>query len=73
MALLQAADMYLGEGDAAYHATRVRTRIAAFRELSRLVRGEDTGVVIETMSDYAVSNAERDLAAVRLAPRELPR
>ena len=73
MAVLQAEAISIGEIDAKGRAAQVRTRLAAFRELSRLVRGEDTGVVIETMSDYAVSNAERDLAAVRLAPRELPR
>ena len=73
MHMLQAPSIPIGESDAAHRAAQVRTRIAAFRELANLVRGEDTGLVLETMEEYAARNGERDLAAVELATREAGR
>ena len=73
MDVMRTGDLPIGESDAAQRAAQVRTRIAAFRELADTVRGEDTGLVLETMEDYAVSNSERDLAAVDLRTAEVPR
>ena len=73
MLFSQAAGISIGEGDAAHRAAQVRTRIAAFRELSDLMRDADTGLVLETMEDYTASNGEAGLAAVDLATRGGPR
>ena len=73
MSVLQAGGSSMRGGEAAHRAAQVRTRIAAFRELANLVRGEDTGLVLETMEEYAARNGERDLAAVELATREAGR
>ena len=73
MRFLQAAGTSIGEGDAAHRAAQVRTRIAAFRELTDLMRDADTGLILDAMEDYAARNAEGDLAAVDLATRGGPR
>ncbi len=70
MGLLRTGAMSVGESEAKHGAAQVRTGIAAFRELASLVRGEDTGLVLETMEEYAARNRERDLAAVDLATLE---
>ena len=72
MALLQTAGISSGESDAAHRAAQVRTRIAAFRELAAFMRDADTTLILETMADYAVSNADGDIAAVDLATRGGP-
>ena len=69
MPVLQAGDISIGEIDAKGRAAQVRTRLASFRELADVVRGADTGVILETMEAYAASNAEGEVAAVDLAVR----
>ena len=69
MSFLQAG----GSTDVLHYAAQVRTGIADFRELANLVRGEDTGLVLETMKDYNARNSEADLAAVDLAIRGVGR
>ncbi len=69
MSFLQAG----GSTDARHYAAQVRTGIADFRELASLVRGEDTGLVLETMKDYNARNSEADLAVVDLAIRGVGR
>ena len=73
MDAMRAGYMYIGESDAAHRAAQVRTRIATFRELADLMRNADTALVIETMEDYAVRNAQEDLAAVDLEIRGMLR
>ena len=73
MDAMRAGYMYIGESNAAHRAAQVRTRIATFRELANLMRNPDTGLVLETMEEYAARNAEEDLAAVDLAVQEEPR
>lgn len=73
MGVMRTGDMSIVETDAAHRAAQVRTRIATFRELADLMRNPDTGLVLETMEEYAARNAEEDLAAVDLAVQEEPR
>ena len=73
MGVMRTGDTSIGETDAAHRAAQVRTRIATFRELANLMRNPDTGLVLETMEEYAARNAEGDLAAVDLAVQEEPR
>ncbi|MCH7482727.1 MAG: hypothetical protein IIC95_03265 [Chloroflexi bacterium] len=65
MSILQAQGTSNGESGAAQRAAQVRTRIAAFLDLSILVRGEDTGLVLETMEAYAAHNGEPQPAPER--------
>ncbi len=73
MSFLQAGESAIGGSDAQHSAAHVRTGIAEFRELASLGRGEDTGLVLDTMKDYNARNGERDLAAVDLAVRGVAR
>ncbi len=65
MSILQAEGTSNEESGAAQRAAQVRTRIAAFLDLSILVRGEDTGLVLETMEAYAAHNGEPQPAPER--------
>ncbi len=73
MHMLQAASIPVEESGAKYRAAQVRSRIAAFRELAELMREADTGLVLETMEDYATRNAEEEFASVDLRTAEVPR
>ena len=72
MHMLQAPSIPIRESDAAHRAAQVRARIAAFRELAAFMRDADTTLILETMADYAASNADGDIAAVDLATRGGP-
>ena len=73
MRVLQAGAISIRGNDAANRAAQVRTRIAAFRELATLVRGEDTGLVLEAMAEYAARNGAGERAAVQSATRGVVR